>query len=423
MNIIEQHRAITHYRAAFHDMPVAGPMDGAAYGEYLKSKGLGMIIGVVSAAAAVVTGGATLAAWATASTAQLISAGAMVAGGVMSGVGAVTGNQKLMKIGGVLSLAGGIGGALNGTAFSKGLVSGVDASGAGASAAAEAGSTAAAGLEAGKEVAVEGAVAADSTAGTLKLADAFSNAGVSPASEGAGILQGETVSSMAADAASGAQSAATPSVAQAAADASAVPGAQNGVLTTVAKNAPAQQQAGALQLTPTDSSFPATEAAARGELYGPAQQAGSTSYMDKGMGILKGAGSFFKDNKELVEIAGKTLQGVGAEGQAGSKELQSANANATNATADATRQAMDLKAQQAANANTVVIQLDPRDPQYAQKKAAAEAAGRKTVDIAGAAQNGPVTMAGVNYGQTTNQWAASPNNNINVPRGMRAATR
>ena len=145
--------------------------------------------------------------------------------------------------------------------------------------------------------------------------------------------------------------------------------------------------------------------------------------MDKGMDVLKGAGSFFKDNKELVEIAGKTLQGVGAEGQAGSKELQSANANATNATADATRQAMDLKAQQAANANTVVIQLDPRDPQYAQKKAAAEAAGRKTVDMVGAAQNGPVTMAGVNYGQTTNQWAASPNNNINVPRGMRAATR
>lgn len=384
------------------------PYEQLQIGAPNKSRGLGMIIGVVSAAAAVVTGGATLAAWATASTAQLISAGAMVAGGVMSGVGAVTGNQKLMKIGGVLSLAGGIGGALSGTAFTKGLVSGVDASGAGASAAAEAGSTAASGLEAGKEVAVEGGkVATDSTAGTLKLADAFSNAGVSPASEGAGILQGETVSSMAADAASGAQSAATPSVVQAAADASAVPGAQNGVLTTVAKNAPAPQQAGALQLTPTDSGLPATEAAARGELYGPAQQAGSTSYMDKGMGILKGAGSFFKDNKELVEIAGKTLQGVGAEGQAGSKELQSANANAANATADATRQAMDLKAQQAANANTVVIQLDPRDPQYAQKKAAAEAAGRKTVDMVGAAQNGPVTMAGVNYGANTNQWAAN----------------
>ena len=399
MNIIEQHRAITHYRAAFHDMPVAGPMDGAAYGEYLKSKGLGMVIGVVSAAAAVVTGGATLAAWGAASTAQLISAGAMVAGGVMSGVGAVTGNQKLMKIGGVLSLAGGIGGALNGTAFSKGLLEGAtDLTGASTTtsstmdAVANADKTAAA-VEVGK-------TATDSAAGTLNLADQLSAAGFTPSIE-APLDQAALASTLSES-------------------------TQPGIINNVSGNAPVPQAAGStetLKLTPTDSGLPATEAAARGELYGPAQQAGSASYMDKGMGILKGAGSFFKDNKELVEIAGKTLQGVGAEGQAGSKELQSANANATNATADATRQAMDLKAQQAANANTVVIQLDPRDPQYAQKKAAAEAAGRKTVDIAGAAQNGPVTMAGVNYGQTTNQWAASPNNNINVPRGMRAATR
>ena len=57
MNTFEQRRQLAYYRAAFHDMPVAGPMDGAAYGEYLKSKGIGMIIGVV---ASVVTMGAAL---------------------------------------------------------------------------------------------------------------------------------------------------------------------------------------------------------------------------------------------------------------------------------------------------------------------------------------------------------------------------
>ena len=105
MNTFEQHRVVTQYRAAFHDMPVGMPMDGAAYGEYLKSKGLGMIIGVV---ASVVTMGAAMPLLAGGLASQLIG-GVMMAGGVMSGVGAVTGNKKLMKIGGVLSLAGGIG--------------------------------------------------------------------------------------------------------------------------------------------------------------------------------------------------------------------------------------------------------------------------------------------------------------------------
>ena len=44
---------------------------------------------------------------------QLI-AGAMIGGGVLSGIGALTGNAKLQKWGGVLSLAGGIGGLATG---------------------------------------------------------------------------------------------------------------------------------------------------------------------------------------------------------------------------------------------------------------------------------------------------------------------
>lgn len=125
MNTFEQRRQIAHYRAAFHDMPVAGPMDGAAYGEYLKSKGIGMILGVV---ASVVTMGAAAPLLASTVLATQIAGGVMMAGGVLSGVGAVTGNKKLAKIGGIMSLAGGIGGlasnALNGAGVGGAFASG-----------------------------------------------------------------------------------------------------------------------------------------------------------------------------------------------------------------------------------------------------------------------------------------------------------
>lgn len=97
------------------DFPVGDPFGGPAYGRFEKGGGgLGMVVGVV---ASVATMGAGAAAWAAASASGLtaataLSAGAMVAGGAMSGIGLITGNKKLSRIGGVLSLAGGIGGSL-----------------------------------------------------------------------------------------------------------------------------------------------------------------------------------------------------------------------------------------------------------------------------------------------------------------------
>lgn len=93
--------------ARIHDMPIGDAFKGPAYGEYEKSKALGMILGVV---ASVVTMGAAMPMLAAGTMAMQIAGGVMMAGGVMTGVGAVTGNKKLMKIGGILSLAGGIGG-------------------------------------------------------------------------------------------------------------------------------------------------------------------------------------------------------------------------------------------------------------------------------------------------------------------------
>ena len=93
-------------QAMLYEFPQGDPYSGPAYGDKHKSKGLGMILGVV---ASVATMGAAAPMLASGVLGSQIAGGAMMAGGVLSGVGVVAGNKKLMKIGGVLSLAGGVG--------------------------------------------------------------------------------------------------------------------------------------------------------------------------------------------------------------------------------------------------------------------------------------------------------------------------
>lgn len=62
------------------------------------------VIGIVAAVGSVAAGASALAAG------SLLVGGAMIAGGVMTGLGVLTGSAKLQKYGGLLSLAGGIGG-------------------------------------------------------------------------------------------------------------------------------------------------------------------------------------------------------------------------------------------------------------------------------------------------------------------------
>ena len=54
--------------------------------------------------------GGTMAGFAAASLGTQLIAGAMIGGGVLAGLGAVTGNKKLQKWGGILSIAGGVAG-------------------------------------------------------------------------------------------------------------------------------------------------------------------------------------------------------------------------------------------------------------------------------------------------------------------------
>jgi len=65
-------------------------------------------VGSVGAGMAAV--GGTMAGFAAASLGTQLIAGAMIGGGVLAGLGAVTGNKKLQKWGGILSIAGGVAG-------------------------------------------------------------------------------------------------------------------------------------------------------------------------------------------------------------------------------------------------------------------------------------------------------------------------
>lgn len=120
-NTFEVARYGAELQGRIHQMPIGDPLSGPAYGEMLKSKGLGMVLGVVAAVGTMGAAAPMLAVGA--SLASQIAGGVMMAGGVMSGVGAVTENKKLAKIGGILSLAGGVGGlAISATGGTSGVL-------------------------------------------------------------------------------------------------------------------------------------------------------------------------------------------------------------------------------------------------------------------------------------------------------------
>jgi hypothetical protein len=121
-NTFEMARYDSELKSRLHHLPVGDPMSGPPYGEMLKSKALGMVLGVVGS---IVTMGAAAPLMTSAFLATQIAGGVMMAGGVLSGVGAVTGNKKLAKIGGIMSLAGGVGAAASSLTGGLGLGSGV----------------------------------------------------------------------------------------------------------------------------------------------------------------------------------------------------------------------------------------------------------------------------------------------------------
>lgn len=100
-----------HANMVLAEHPVGDPFAGAAFGEMHKSKGLGMVIGVVAGLATAGAGWGMMGAAGGLGSGSLgaLAGGAMFAGGISTALGSVTGNKKLTKIGGILSLAGGTG--------------------------------------------------------------------------------------------------------------------------------------------------------------------------------------------------------------------------------------------------------------------------------------------------------------------------
>ena len=381
MNTFELRDNLRYYNQRFSEMPVGDPMSGACYGEYLKSKVLGAVIGVVAAVAAVWTGGATLAAYAagsgTVSIGSAIAAGAMVAGGVMSGVGAVTGNKKLMKIGGVLALAGGLGSmaasALSGTSTVAGEA--VNAA----------------------PVAAEGSAAGASEQLVGKLAGAGTSEAFGAAAEGmnSGALNIDTLASGNVQSLGSGLEEASAVASQAGS-----PVQQGGIVAQALGDTPSAALA-----------QPANDVAAYSGVATPQATPGEGGFLDKATGWMD-------KNKTLVEMGGKLLSNLGGQalnggntpgtGGAGSTEANDAylasKTNETNASAEALRAKQEAEAQQRKNANAQVLMISSSDPNRDAKVAQAVASGQP-YQIMFQPAAAPVSMSGQNYATTSNQWA------------------
>lgn len=356
VTIFDSALSVARIRHEFHELPVGEALRGPAYGELQKSKGVGMALGVVAAVAVAWTGVGLLA---SGTILSQVAGGAMVAGGVLSGVGAVTGNKKLTRAGAVLSLAGGVGGLAS--AYG-GTMGGLNAAGSGSeSIASFAKNTqgAASSVFGGTSPTAE-STAATAPKTTLEapppMADAPSSGILNNAG---GVDAGSTVN------------AANPTIGLD--DASNIQGGYS------------QAPAGGNSYLPPAASAPTTSTTTglgTGEV---------TITEPAGAATAAGGGSFSagaaKTGNALLDFAksdsgGKVLAGIlqGASqgaatpepvGQSAAQEADSlAHANATNT-------ATDILKQQQANMNNSVVLLDPNDPNFAAKQAAALAAGKQ----------------------------------------------
>lgn len=387
------------------DIPIDDPYGGPAYGEKLKKGGggaLGMVLGVVAGVATAGIGyaayGAAMAAaggsFAAASTGALLSAGAMMAGGVMSAVGAVTGNKKLTQVGGILGLAGGVGGSLitsSGSLASEGAKSlTAEATENALKSVSEAWSSA--------EKAITGSDAAKQTASlspNISVNDgvAGANASANQAVQSGSALnaaeQGASVSSLApgtsvTDPAFGAKiGTEIGGISQGAAQASGAMGtpmATGGALS----NAPAASVANA------------------------AKTAGTSG------GIIGNVMDFAKSQGGGLLLA-TGFKAVG-DGMAGSaqEDLYQQRFDQMAKESDFTMAQKELQNQ---NANAQFEFLDPSDPMFEQKAAEARKSGKNVIRMGINQSAGPVQPIGTTYQPNVMQPPAVPQNVVN-PQGV-----
>lgn len=279
-----------------------------------KTKAFGMVLGIVASAATMGAAAPLLSAGGL----TALSGGVMMAGGVLTGVGAITGNAKLAKIGGILSLAGGIG------AYASGGFSSVSSV---ASPANAASSSSVMGQEAVAGIAADGAASASSALNT------FGNnvASLMPAGTP---MPGQLFT----DGVLGSTASAAANTGAVVADAS-----TGLAVTNIGATAPASTLAGQ-----------------------------STGLLSKAVDTVKGVAGFASDNPELIKIGGQMMQSGFGPDQQGLIDAQSSLYNSQATGSDIKN---EFAEQQLKNINSQVLMLNENDPQLQQKKAAATAAG------------------------------------------------
>lgn len=342
-------------KVRLHDMAVTGdPLAGPAFGQFEKSKGLGMIIGIV---ASVVTMGAALPMLAGAVLATQIAGGIMFAGGALSGIGAVTGNKKLQKIGGIMSLAGGVGAIASNAA---------NAAGAGGAFASGSGSTAVqnmAGTMMESVNSIGGAVGYGNVYDPSKVGAAVTAGSDTGASSA--IDQANISNLPAADSAVSAPALETPS--------STLSGDTNSGLINknLATDAPTMQlgDGGVAGMQKAAAAVPGGDAAI------PAATGGSDSVTSQaagwnalgsaksGGGILNNAGGWAKDNAELLKVGMSALEkGAAAAMTPDQQTMVDAAAAKYGAEASVLKTQQEIMAYQQSNMSKQVAMISADDP-------------------------------------------------------------
>jgi len=345
-----------HANTVLSEHPVGDPFAGAAFGEMHKSKGLGMVIGVVAGLATAGAGWGMMAAGGGLMSGSLgaLAGGAMFAGGIATSLGAVTGNKKLTKVGGILSLAGGVGSlAADGLAMAAGTEG------------ARLGGTASAGWSStmkdleGAFGSVLGQGSSTTTGSTISQGGVSGTSGLTSGMGEQGLSGGLIESSM------------TPS-------ASAVDGF-SGVSGTGLK-------AGG-GTAPAASSISLTSGSQYGLAGGasPASYGGAPSATGGSSGIL-GKAMDFASTPAGMNLVGNTVQGMAA-GDSAQQELDFLAMKYKDSRADLER---ELK-----NINYQYQVIDPNDPQAEQKRQAAKAQGIPTITLGVNPNAQPVQPIGI----------------------------
>lgn len=405
LNTFEAHNEMRYVRSLMHDEPFGDPFSGTPYGQYHKSKGLGMVLGVV---ASVVTMGAALPMLASTTLATQIAGGVMMSGGVLSGVGAVTGNKKLSKIGGILSLAGGVGGALTSTGAAQSM-GGAFAEGSGNSAMQ---GMAKSMMESINSTGIN--VYSPSMMGADKASAA--TAGESSAAQTNPITQAEVSEVPLSDATAAPGATSTNSISGTDAPLGGRP-----ILANASK--PASAAGGTLDInTPSSYGGNSIPPNVVGSQSAPLGGASVNPASNSSNGFLDKALAWTKENPELTKIAGEGLKtGLAAAFTPDQQAEIDAKAAVYEGQANILKTQNDILAYQAANAQKQVAMISLGDPDLDAKVKEAGAKGVPVAFIPNIGAGGVTTNPGQALSQRTNMTAAQvPARNPNPQIGQTA---